>query len=126
MPMQGNISYMNCPNMEQGRIHGYLSRVRLGRGSNESLQASKQQKPRSKIDVTDGPTDRRTDIASYRVACTRLKTRDSLANSDSHWPFLPIMTLGFGSQICGNQIRSQNVKGEIISGFWVEKGQESR
>ena len=27
---------------EQGRIHGYLSRVRLGRGSIESLQASKQ------------------------------------------------------------------------------------
>ena len=28
---------------EQGRIEGYLSRVRLGRGSNECLQASKQQ-----------------------------------------------------------------------------------
>ena len=54
---------------KQGRIHGYLSRVRLGRGSNKSLQASKQRNPRSKIDVTDGPTD----IASYRVACARLK-----------------------------------------------------
>ena len=28
---------------KQGRIHDYLSRVRLGRGSNKSLQASKQQ-----------------------------------------------------------------------------------
>ena len=28
---------------EQGCIHGYLSRVRLGRGSTESLQALKQQ-----------------------------------------------------------------------------------
>ena len=40
---------------KQGRIHGYLSRVRVGRGSNESLQALKQRNPRSKIDV---PTDR--------------------------------------------------------------------
>ena len=34
---------------EQGRLHGYLSRVRLGRGSNESLKASKQQNTRLKI-----------------------------------------------------------------------------
>ena len=34
---------------EQGRIHGYLSRVRLGRGSTESLQASKQRNTQSKI-----------------------------------------------------------------------------
>ena len=34
---------------QQGRIHGYLSRVRLGRGSTESLQASKQRNTRSKI-----------------------------------------------------------------------------
>ena len=50
---------------KQGRIHGYLSRVRLGRGSNKSLQASKQQNPRSKIDVmdqqTNGPMDQQTD-----------------------------------------------------------------
>ena len=49
---------------QQGRKHGYLSRVRLGRGSNEFLQASKQQNPRSKIDVMDGPTDRWTNIVS--------------------------------------------------------------
>ena len=47
--------------VKQGRIHGYLSRVRLGRGSNKSLQASKQLNPRSKIDVTDQPSDRPTD-----------------------------------------------------------------
>ena len=47
--------------LEQGRIHGYLSRVRLGRGSDESLQASKQQNTQSKLDVTDRPTDRPTD-----------------------------------------------------------------
>ena len=28
-----------------------------------------------KLDDTDQPTDRRTDIVSYRVACERLKTR---------------------------------------------------
>ena len=32
--------------------------MRLGRGSNKSLQASKQQIPQLKIDVTDQPTDR--------------------------------------------------------------------
>ena len=41
---------------EQGRIHGYLSRVRFGRGSNESLQALKQQNTRSKIRC-NGPRD---------------------------------------------------------------------
>ena len=59
--------------LQQGGIHGYLSRVRLGRGSNKSLQALKQRNPRSKIDVTDRRTDGRTDIASYKVASTRLK-----------------------------------------------------
>ena len=34
---------------KQGRIHGYLSRVRLGGGSNESLQASKQENTQSKM-----------------------------------------------------------------------------
>ena len=60
--------------LQKNKAH--LSRVRLGRGRNDSLQASKQQNTRSKIDVTAGRTDRRTDgltdIASYRVACTRL------------------------------------------------------
>ena len=55
---------------QQGRIHGYLSRVRLGRGSNKSLQASKQQNPRLKIDVTDqrtnGPTDQLTNQPTDR------------------------------------------------------------
>ena len=35
----------------------YISRVRLGRSSNMSLLASKQQNTRSKIDETDQPTD---------------------------------------------------------------------
>ena len=35
--------------------------MRLGRGSNKSLQASKQQNPRSKIDVIDRQTDGQTD-----------------------------------------------------------------
>ena len=51
--------------VKQGRIHGYISRVRLGRGSNKSLQASKQQNLQSNIDVTDrrtnGPTDQSMD-----------------------------------------------------------------
>ena len=47
--------------IKQGRIHGYLSRVRLGRGSNKSLQASKQQNPGSRIDVMDRQTDGQTD-----------------------------------------------------------------
>ena len=61
-----NFFYKGYPEVQQGRIHGNLSSVRLGRGSNEFLQASKQQNPQSKIDVMDGPTD----IASYKVACT--------------------------------------------------------
>ena len=58
-------------------IHGYISRVRLGRGSNKSLQASKQRNTRSKFRCnrpTNRPTDQPTDMASYRVACTRLKS----------------------------------------------------
>ena len=54
-------------------LHGYISCVRLGRGINKSLQASKQQNRQSKIDNTIGRTDGRPDIASYRVAFTRLK-----------------------------------------------------
>ena len=49
---------------EQGRIHGYLSRVRLGRGSIESLLASKQQNHDRELDDTDRRTDGPTDIAS--------------------------------------------------------------
>ena len=52
---------------QQGRIHGYLSRVRLGRGSNKSLQASKQQNPQSKIDVTNGLTDQPTNGLTMRL-----------------------------------------------------------
>ena len=62
---------------EQGRIHGYISRVRLGRGSNESLQALKHQNTRSKLDVTDQQTNRPTNQptrVAYRVACVQLKT----------------------------------------------------
>ena len=52
--------------LKQGRTHGYLSRVRVGRGGEK------------KLSVTDGPTDGRTDgptdRAGCRVACTRLKS----------------------------------------------------
>ena len=70
-----NLFFDPCPLfdvLKQGRIHGYLRRVRLGRGSTESLQASKQRNTQSKI-RWHRPTDRRTDIVSYRVASTRLK-----------------------------------------------------
>ena len=46
---------------KQGRIHGYLSRLRLGRGSNKSLQALKQQSMQRKLDDTDQATDRPMD-----------------------------------------------------------------
>ena len=46
---------------KQGRIHGYLSRVRVGRGGEK------------KQSVTDRQTDGQTDRAGCRVACTRLK-----------------------------------------------------
>ena len=58
----------NQVEFEQGRIHGYLSRARLGRGSNEVLLASKQQNTRSKIDVTDGSTDGQTDGPTYMAS----------------------------------------------------------
>ena len=51
---------MICFYFKQGRIHGYLSRVRVGRGGEKKAER-------------DGQTDRQTDRASCRVACTRLK-----------------------------------------------------
>ena len=42
---------------KQDRKHGYLSRVQLGKSSNEFLQASKHQNTRSKLDVTNQPTN---------------------------------------------------------------------
>ena len=60
------------PTLQQGRIHGYISRVRFGRGSNLCKPQNSVIRDQ-KLDV-NRPTDRRTDIASYRVACTRLKT----------------------------------------------------
>ena len=39
-------NYISLGLHKQGRIHGYLNRVRLGRGNNESLRASKQQNTR--------------------------------------------------------------------------------
>ena len=57
---------------KQGRIHGYLSRVRLGRGSKKSLLASKPQNTRSKIDV-NRRTDRLTKFENKRcftIECT--------------------------------------------------------
>ena len=48
---------------EQGRIHSYLSRVRLGRGSwvSASLETQTSKIRDQKLDDTDGPTDRPTD-----------------------------------------------------------------
>ena len=57
--------------MKQGRIQSYLSCVRLGRGSNKSQQASKQQITQKKINAVqlmDVPTDDPT--YRLRVACT--------------------------------------------------------
>ena len=69
---------------KQGRIHGYLSRVQVGRESDEINQPSSwagavTPKPpvnaeKAKCDgPTDGRTDRRTDRAGCRVTCRRLK-----------------------------------------------------
>ena len=69
---------------KQGRIHGYPSRVGVGRGSDKIDQPSSwagavSPKPpvnakKAKRDRwTDGPTDQPTDRAGWRVACTRLK-----------------------------------------------------
>ena len=65
---------------EQGRIHGSISRVRVGRGS---MVAGQGQQLKSALllalnaqkreVITDGRTDGPTDIVTYRVACTRLK-----------------------------------------------------
>ena len=41
-----------------------------------------------KLDDTDRPTDRRTDIVSYRVACTRLITTnktENLQKNEKNW-----------------------------------------
>ena len=53
-------------------IHGYMSRVQLGKGSNKSLQASKQQNTRSKIrwhrrtdQLTDGQTGSNNHINTH-------------------------------------------------------------
>ena len=59
-----NVSIVRNKN-KQGRIHGYLSRVRVGRSGEK------------KLSVIDGQTDRQTDRAGCRVACTRLKIPDS-------------------------------------------------
>ena len=67
---------------EQGRIHGYLSRVWLGRGSDESLQALKQRNTRLKLDDTDGPTDgptnRRTDGRTHPHIESWLTTKNDI------------------------------------------------
>ena len=58
------ICTLNPFRFEPGRIHGYLSRVRVGRGGEKKAKCYGR---------TDGPTDRQTDRAGCRVACTRLK-----------------------------------------------------
>ena len=68
---------------KQGRIHGYPSRVQVGRGHNWGHQiiwagAVKPKIPKTQKKVkcdgpTDGRTDWRTDKAGCRFACTRQK-----------------------------------------------------
>ena len=74
---------------KQGRIHGSISCVRVGRGSmpcswvgavTQICFPFRFKRPKTRSDY--GPTDRRTNrpmdqptnIVTYRVACTRLKT----------------------------------------------------
>ena len=63
---------------KQGRIHGRISRVRLGRSS-DAKTAQKTPKKQMRYRLTDQPTNQRTDTVGYRVACTRLniETRNS-------------------------------------------------
>ena len=69
---------------KQGRIHGWPSRVRVGRGSDEidqlgSWAGAVTPKPPVNAEKakcyrpTDQPTDKLTDKAGWRVTCTRLK-----------------------------------------------------
>jgi len=67
-------SSKNTLTKKQGRIHGRISRVRLGRSS-DAKTARKRRKNKC---VTDRPTDQRIDTVGYRVACTRLKRMEKL------------------------------------------------
>ena len=84
--------------------------MRLGRGSNEFLQASKQQNPRSKIDVTDGPTD----IASYRVACARLK----MAQLGSEIVQLGSELAQLGLEVAQSGLEMAKLRSEMASWVW--------
>ena len=50
--------------LKQGRIHGYLSRVRVGRGGEKKAKCD---------GPTDRPTDRRTDRPTERVVELRAR-----------------------------------------------------
>ena len=75
--------------MKQGRIHGYPSRVRMGRGSDEIGQQSclkrrgnpitAHKRRKSKVLQTDRPVDR----VGCRVACTRLKSDEEIKRKTS-------------------------------------------
>ena len=77
---------------EQGRIHGYPSRVRVGWGSDEINQLGswagavtpKPPKTLKKQSVTNRPTDRPTDRVGCRVAGTRLKIDPTNPSNISH------------------------------------------
>ena len=67
--------------IKQGRIHGYPSRLRVGRGSNEIDQLGSWAgavTPKPPVDAEKAKcyrrTDGRTDRVGCTVACTRLKT----------------------------------------------------
>ena len=62
--------------MEQGRIHGRISRVQLGRGS-DAKTARKMPKKQMRYQRTNRPRDQGTDRMAYRVTCTRLIKRES-------------------------------------------------
>ena len=63
---------------KEGRIHGRISRVRLGRSSDAKTARKMPEKTNAVTDQPmEGPTDQRTDqrtgTVGYRVECTRLK-----------------------------------------------------
>ena len=58
---------------KQGRIHGRISHVRLGR-SGDAKTAQKTLTKQMHYRQTNQPTNQRTDTVGYRVACSRLET----------------------------------------------------
>ena len=74
-----NLKVVTCEiehSIEQGRIHGYLSRVRVGRGSDEIDQPSSWARavsPKPPVNAEKAKCDGRTDRPTERVveSCAR-------------------------------------------------------